>query len=283
LRFYLFQNYLMISFLKEIASWKTLVNQLVIKNLKLRYRSAKFAIFWSFLSPLFIASIYFFVFSILLRLRAQDIPFFLFIICGIFPWQFFQMSVTQAATSLIENKNLIQESQFPHLIIPLSVVLSNGVIFLPNLILLFVIAIFFLKGVSFYFLFFPFILLFYFILTLGVSIFVSVFFLRCRNLPHYLEVILTFLFYWTPIVYPLYLAKEHFSKSLWIFYIVNPFAGFISLFRFALLKGFNVPVEGGLFIASLFIGPLLFSLGVFLLAKLYYQKNRVWLNDYLSY
>jgi len=273
----------MVSFLKEILSWKTLISQLVIKNLKLRYHSTKFAIFWSFLSPLFIASIYFFVFSILFRLQIKGVPFFLFIICGIFPWQFFQLSISQAATSLFENKNLIRESQFPHFIIPLSVVLSNGIVFLPNLLLLLLVAVIFLKGVSFYFLLLPFALLFYFLMTFGAAIFVSIFFLRSRNLPHYLEVALTFLFYWTPIVYPLFIAKEYFTKSFWIFYVTNPFLGFISLFRLSLLKGFSVPLEGGLFIFSLFLTPLIFSCVVLYLAKLYYQKNRVWLNDYLSY
>jgi len=213
----------------------------------------------------------------------RDVPFFLYLICGLFPWQFFQNSIVQGATSLIDNKNLIKESRFPHYVIPFSILLSNGAVFLPSLILIVVVSLFVQGGLSVSILLLPAVLLIHFCLTFGVAVLVSILCLKWRNLPHFLEIGLTFLFYWAPIVYPLYLVKESLSGSLLNFYLMNPFTGLILLYRMTLLRGFSVPLEGFSFHLLVWGLPALFSVGVLFFALTYYRQNRGWINDYLAY
>jgi len=269
--------------IKEISTWKHLIHQLVVKNLKLRYSTKGFGYFWAFFSPLFLTAIYYFVFSMILNVRSKDVPFALYLVCGIFPWQFFQASVLQGATSLIENKNLIRESNFPHYIIPISIVLSNCIIFLPSLVLIAAVSFIVLKGLPLWVFLLPFVGVIHLVLTFGVSLFVSIICLKWRDLPHFLEVFLTFIFYWTPIVYPISLVRDSFLGAFWEFYLVNPFAGLISLYRMTLLKGFLSPVEGNHFFLLMVGSPIVFSFAIFFLAFIFYRKNRVWINDYLSY
>ena len=126
----------MFEILKEIWSRRDLIRELVVKDLKLRYSRPLLGAMWAFLLPFLTVLIFYVVFCRVLRVRVEEAPFILYLMSAVFPWRFFQDSLSCSTTSLMDNKNLLRETRFPHYLIPLSVVLANAVNFLPSLMIL---------------------------------------------------------------------------------------------------------------------------------------------------
>src|SRR5215208_5690603 len=129
----------MFSNLAKLIRYRGLVQSLVARELKARYRGSVLGFLWSFINPLLLLSIYTFVFTVVLPNRnpiAQ--PYAVFMFCGILPWNWFSSSLMEASGSLVAGGNLIKKVLFPAEILPLVSVLANMVHFffgLPILIL----------------------------------------------------------------------------------------------------------------------------------------------------
>src|SRR3989338_3576328 len=94
-----------------------LIQQLVLKDLKMRYSRPMLGFFWAFLSPFLAVTVFYAVFSLALKIQIKEAPFFLYLMSAVFPWRFFQDSLMSSVTSLVDNKNLIKESGFAHYLI----------------------------------------------------------------------------------------------------------------------------------------------------------------------
>jgi len=259
-----------------------LILQLALKDLKTRYAHLALGFLWAFLSPLFMTGILYLVFSLFLKVKTDEVPFFLYLASATFSWRFFQDSLVSSSTSLMDNKNLIKESKFPHYLIPLSIVLSNALIFLPSLAIVVVISFFLLRGLPVLIIFLPAVFLLHLAVSAGLCAIFSILYVRFRDTKYILEALLPFLFYLTPVFYPLSLVKSSFPPALFNAYMCNPFVGILTLYRVVLLKGFYRPTqESGFF--YLIALPVIFSAGVFLTAFYLYKKQRNSINDYLSY
>src|SRR5262245_58984496 len=123
--------------LKQLVRYRGLIQSLVARELKARYRGSVLGFLWSFINPLLLLSIYTFVFTVILPNRnpiAQ--PFALFMFCGILPWNWFSASLMEASGSLVAGGNLIKKVLFPAEILPLVNVLANMVHFFLGLLIL---------------------------------------------------------------------------------------------------------------------------------------------------
>ena len=113
-----------------------LIRELALKDLKIRYSRPALGFLWAFLSPILTVAIFYVIFGLVLKVKTEEAPFVLYLMSGIFPWMFFQDSIFKSITSLVDNKNLIKESNFPHYLIPVSIVMTNAIIFLPSLFII---------------------------------------------------------------------------------------------------------------------------------------------------
>lgn len=269
--------------IKEILARKSLIRELVIKDLKIRYSRPVLGFLWAFLYPFFIVLVFYFVFSLILKVKTTEAPFFLYLMAAVFPWSFFHDSLMSSTTSLIDNKNLLKESNFPHYFIPVSIVLANLVNFLPSLLILIVISFIILKGLPIFIIFLPIALFIHLIITTGLSIIFSILYVRWRDIKYVLGIVLLTLFYLIPTIYSLRLIKGALTDPLFKIYIHNPFVGLITVYRVMFLKGFYVAVKQELGFFSLVVSPAIFAIGVFLLGAYLYRKNKGRINDYLSY
>lgn len=249
----------------------------------MRYSRSSLGFFWAFLSPFLTIAVLYTVFSLILQIKIKEANFLLYLMSAIFPWRFFHDSLLTSTSSLVDNRNLIKESNFPHFFIPLSIVLSNTLVFIPALFILIIISFVIYGGLSPLILFLPFILIIHTALVLGASIILSVLYVRCRDTKHILEFILLVLFYLTPIFYSIYLVKESFSNLFFNIYISNPFVGILNLYRLAILKGFYGAIEGSISLFNIVVVPTAFSIIVLFLGFFYYKKSKKNINDYLSY
>ena len=130
----------MFSNLGSLLRYRGLIQSLVARELKARYRGSVLGFVWSFVNPLLLLSVYSFVFTTIMPNRTEGVqPFTLFMFCGILPWTWFSASLLEASGSLIAGGNLIKKVLFPAEVLPIVSVLANMVNFflgLPILALL---------------------------------------------------------------------------------------------------------------------------------------------------
>lgn len=272
-----------VKFFSDLWIRKYLLKELVFRELRLRYSRPFLGFLWAFITPFLYSLIFYFVFSTFLKVKIENIPFFLYLISALFGWVFFIDSILTSCTSIVQNKNLIRETNFPHYLIPLSICLGGFINFLPSLLVVMILCIYFLKGLSVSILLLPFVLLLLLTTSFGISLIVAILYVRWRDLRYALELFFTFLFYFTPIVYPLQIALENLPQKFFVFYLNNPLVGIVNLLRVCLLKGYYHSIKNHLNLFSLLVMPVIFaflSLGTGLYL---YLKKRTQINDYLSY
>ncbi|MDD5594993.1 MAG: ABC transporter permease [Candidatus Omnitrophica bacterium] len=273
----------MINIVKEILSRSSLIRELVAKDLRARYRRPLLSFFWAFLSPLLFTAILYLIFSVFMKVSVPEAPFLIYLMSAVFTWRFFQEALTSSVTSLMDNRNLIREANFPHYLIPLSLVLANGVNLIPSLGILIAASFFILKGLPIAIIFLPVVFVLHFMVTFGLALLVSIFYLKWRDTKYILEVLLQILFYLTPVFYSLSLVKNTVSPKIYVLYLFNPFVCILNLYRLTLLKGFYQSVEQNIAWGPMVILTFFFSVLILSLGFLFYRKSQKLINDYLAY
>src|SRR5918995_4011776 len=120
--------------LARLGRYRGLIQSLVARELKARYRGSVLGFFWSFFNPLLLLLVYSFVFNVVLKQRNEYVqPYALFLFCGLLPWTWFATSLTESSGVLIAGGNLIKKVLFPAEVLPIVTVLSNMVHFLLGL------------------------------------------------------------------------------------------------------------------------------------------------------
>ena len=111
--------------LARLMRYRGLVQSLVARDLKARYRGSVLGFFWSFVNPLMLLLIYNWVFTHLLPNDLKEVqPYALFMFCGLLPWTWFSTALTESAGSLISGGNLIKKVLFPAEVLPIVSVIS---------------------------------------------------------------------------------------------------------------------------------------------------------------
>lgn len=197
--------------LVALFRYRGLIQSLVARELKARYRGSVLGFFWSFINPLLLLLVYSFVFTYIMP-AAQDErvrPFALFMFCGILPWTWFSSSLLESAGVLISGGNLIKKVLFPAEILPIVTVLSNMVHFFFGLIVLAGFLVYYQRPVSISELaLFPVAVAIQLILTLGFALLLAALTVHFRDLRDILSNLLTLWFFATPIIYPYFLFED---------------------------------------------------------------------------
>jgi ABC-type polysaccharide/polyol phosphate export permease len=190
--------------LANLIRYRGLIQSLVARELKARYRGSVLGFVWSFINPLLLLTIYSFVFSVVLPgLHSKETePYALFMFCGILPWTWFSSSLTEAAGSLISGGNLIKKVLFPAEVLPIVSVLANMVHFILGLPILAVFLIYYqrapdLPGLVW----FPVAMLVQLTFTSALALIVSALAVHFRDIRDILSNLLTLWFFSTPIIY----------------------------------------------------------------------------------
>ena len=212
----------MLSNLGSLLRYRGLIQSLVARELKARYRGSVLGFVWSFVNPLLLLSIYSFVFTTIMRNDdARTKPFAVFMFCGLLPWTWFSASLTEATSSLISGGNLIKKVLFPAEVLPIVSVLANMVHFLLGLVILAA----FMVGFRHYpnvaaLPWFVVAVAIQLVFTLGLALGLSALTVHFRDIRDLLTNILTLWFFATPIIYPYFMPSV--KRFLPIFRL-NPF------------------------------------------------------------
>lgn len=226
-------------FQRLIASHELLAN-LVLREVRGKYRRTFFGQLWSLLNPLASMVVYTIVFAIIIR--AQPPPgdpsgldaYPLWLLAGLLPWHFFAHSVTGGISSIISNGSLIKKVYFPRALLPLANTGSNGFTFLVELGVLSV-AILIFGGFVLPWL--PLVLVFVVLLAMfsvGVGMLLAILNVHFRDVQHFTAIVLQLWLYLSPIIYPIRLvesAAERHGEWILTLYRLNPMERFIAVFR----------------------------------------------------
>lgn len=221
----------MLNQIKELYNFRELLKNLVIKELKLRYKRSVLGFLWTMLNPLMMMIILTVVFSHMMRFNMKN--FAIFLLCGLLPWNYFSHSLSMSTMSLISNANLINKVYIPKAVFPLSIVFSNMVNMILSLIPLFVLMIFMGIEIQPSVMLIPILLLNLILFTAGISLFLSCLNVFFRDFTHMIEIIITAWFYLTPIIYPIDIVP---SKYEMVFKL-NPLVYIIGGFREVIFHG----------------------------------------------
>ena len=211
--------------------FKYLLVQMVKRDFVARYRKSVLGVLWSLLNPLLTMLVMTMVFSYVFRREIEHFPAYL--LSGLILYNFFNESTTRAMSSIIENEGIIKKVYVPKYVFPLSRVTSS----LVNLLFSFLafLLVFTVTGVPFKWtmLLLPIPMIYTFIFSLGVAMFMSSLSVFFRDLTYLYGVLLTLWFYLTPLIYPIEIIPG------WAlpFFGLNPLFHFITYFRNLTLAG----------------------------------------------
>jgi ABC-type polysaccharide/polyol phosphate export permease len=196
--------------LARLPRYRGLIQSLVARELKARYRGSVLGFFWSFINPLMLLLVYTFVFRYVLPQRVEGVdPYALFMFCGILPWTWFTSSLTESAGVLISGGNLIKKVLFPAEILPIVTVLANMIHFFLGLPILGLFLLYNREPIAFpEILWFPVIVAVQLVLTLGFAFVLSALTVHFRDIRDILSNVLTLWFFATPIIYPWFAAPD---------------------------------------------------------------------------
>ena len=183
----------------KIHQFRWLIYELVVRNVKLRYRGSLLGFAWTLLNPILFVAIYTLVFSIYLRAGVHN--FALFIICGMVPYNAISSALLQGTTSILDGRVYVGKTLFPTVILTIVPVLTNAVNLALSLPLLFLVAVFYKVPLGANLLFVPVLFILQLLLTQALTTIaatVNVFF---RDLQELMTYAVSAMFFLTPILY----------------------------------------------------------------------------------
>jgi len=257
--------------LKQLYRYRVLIQNLVSRELKARYRGTVLGFLWSFFNPLLLMIVYTLVFGFIIRPRDPslgDTPWLyaLFLFCGVLPWVWFSSSSLESANVLMVHGNLIKKIIFPAEILPIVVVSSNLIHFLFGLPILFLFIPIFGKPFTLYLLFLPFIIFVQLVFSLGFCFLISSLTVHFRDIKDILANLLTFWFFASPIIYPMTFGSIQKYKLLKIFLNLNPMTHIMQGYQNCVFFG-RAPYWDKLGI-TLLLSLVLFFLGYYIFDRL---------------
>lgn len=187
--------------LKEVFRYHYLLKNLVVRDVKVRYKNSILGILWSLLNPLLMMLVYTVLFTILIPNSGIRL-FPIFILVGIIPWNFFTNTITLGTGSIVSNTSLVKKVHFPRLLLPTSALLSE----LVNFSLAFVVLLIFLFisgiGLTIHALWVPVLVIIQMIFMQGIIMILSPIQVYYRDVMMVLGVVLMAWFFLTPVFYP---------------------------------------------------------------------------------
>lgn len=234
--------------LQELFRYRDLLRNLVVSEIKTRYKNSVLGFVWSLLNPLAMMMVFTVVFGVLWPNHQID-NFPIFLLCGLLPWNFFSASVFSSINSVLSNGNLVKKVYFPREILPIAAILAQLVNFLLALVVLF--AALLIVGTNFspWLWTLPLIILIQTCFSLGIGLVLSTLQVFYRDTQLVMEVVMLAWFFLTPVFYTASQLPE--SYPLWgyelpaqrILYILNPMASLINVYRDLLYNGYRTDID----------------------------------------
>ena len=246
--------------LKELWRYKDLLEMFVKRDIVTFYKQTVLGPLWYVIQPVFTTVMYMFVFGNIAGIPTDGIPQPLFYMAGILCWNYFSECLTRTSDTFLTNQAIFGKVYFPRMVVPLSVTISGLLKFLIQLILFVILYVFFIaKGAhvtpNIYGLLFPLLVIMLAGLGLGFGVLISSMTTKYRDLKFLVAFGVQLWMYITPVIYPMSIMQEKYSKYAWII-AYNPITPIVETFKYGML-GEGVFSWGGLLYSFVFMIVLL--------------------------
>ena len=243
--------------IQRFTRYMPLLRELVVRDLKIKYRRSFLGYIWSLLNPLLMMTIMSLVFSYMFRFTIPNYP--LYLICGHTLWSFFSESTNVAMTSVIYNGALIRKVYIPKYIFPVSRVFSCFVTMSFSLAAILIVMLVTRVPLTWNLLLFPIPLILLLLFCMGVGMVLSALAVYFRDMLHLYSVVVMAWMYLTPIFYPVSALPEGVAFLIRF----NPMYHYLTFFREVVLYGTFPPALHwvgcfGFSALSLAVGVLVF-------------------------
>jgi lipopolysaccharide transport system permease protein len=216
--------------LQDLWEFRELLYFLFWRDLKVRYKQTLLGGAWAILQPLATTVIFTVVLGRLAKVSSDGVPYSLFALSGLLPWQLFSFALTASSASLVSNTQLITKVYFPRLIIPISSVLVGLVDFAVGSTTLVALMVYYRVVPTWGILILPLLIVFVIVTALSVGLILSALNVQYRDVRHAVPFLIQIWMFATPVVYPSSLVPARWR----VLYGLNPMAGVIDAFRWAL-------------------------------------------------
>ncbi|MEO6759276.1 MAG: ABC transporter permease [Saprospiraceae bacterium] len=247
-----------------------LLENLIVKDFKIRYRNMSLGVFWSLLNPLVLMGVLTFVFTKVFPNPSPNFP--IFVLCGIVPYNFFTIAWNNGTISVANNSGLIKRIPVPREIVPIASVLSTTIHLGIQIALLLLFVLAFGRGINVYWLWLPVLWILEIIFVCGLVLTTAALDVYLRDMRYIVESACTVLFWLVPVFYGL----EMVPRAYVAVYEFNPLAALILGLRRILIDGVSPNGDAGLVYKLAFTSTITFLFGLTLYSRL---KNRFF--DYL--
>lgn len=247
--------------LRAVWAYRELLFFLVWRDVKVRYKQTALGVLWILLQPVLSTVVFTVLFGILLNVPSDGVPYPVFALAGLLPWNYFAGSLTRSSQSLVGSANLITKVYFPRLIIPLSGVASGLVDFGVAFLVLAGLMVGYRIAPTLAVLYLPGFLLLALITALGFGLWLSALNVRYRDINYLVPFLVQIWMYVTPVIYGSSLVPARFRWLLGL----NPMTGVVEGFRWALLGNYldSSSAPGLLFALSIAISLIVLVSGAF--------------------
>jgi lipopolysaccharide transport system permease protein len=246
---------------REVYLYRELLAFLAWRDIKIRYRQTLLGGLWAVLQPLIAMVIFTFIFNRVAGVKSDGPPYPLFAFAGLAPWTFFSTSVTQSSNSLIANQQLVSKVYFPRIFIPLAAIGALLLDLLLSLGLLAVLMVHYRWHLTASIFWLPVFMLGAVLAASGAGMGLSALNVSFRDVKYAVPFLVQMGIFVTPVIYPAHYLPQRFQVLMGL----NPMAGIVTGFRYALL---GTPASWQMMGLSLGVSAFLFVCGVLIFRRM---------------
>ena len=217
--------------LHDLWEYRELLYFLAWRDIKVRYKQTVLGAAWAIIQPFSTMVVFSIFFGRLAKMPSDGIPYPIFAYCALLPWSYFAGALDRAGNSLVGSANLVTKVYLPRLVLPLSATMAGLLDFAIAFVVLIAMMIFYGITPTSAVWTLPFFLLLALATSLGVGLWLSALNVQYRDVRYTIPFLTQFWLFASPVAYPSSLVPEQWR----VLYGLNPMAGVIEGFRWALL------------------------------------------------
>lgn len=245
----------------ELWQFRELLGFLIWRDIKVRYKQTVLGGLWAILQPLIGTMVFGILFTTVAHIKTDGAPYPLFVYAGLVPWTFFANALALSSNSLIGSEQMIRKTYLPRILLPLGAILALGLDMVIGFALMSFLLLYYHHPVTPVLLLLPVFMVGSFMTAAGMGLILSALNVRYRDVKYVVPFFTQMAFFLTPVIYPL----SHIPQKLKVFLCVNPMAGMMEGFRYALL---GMPVSWPLIGSSSAMCIVLLIAGLYIFRRM---------------
>jgi lipopolysaccharide transport system permease protein len=249
-------------YLRELIGSGDLLYAFVVRAWKVRYKQTVIGATWAIIQPVALMIVFSVFFGLLIRVPSGDLPYPVFVYCGLLVWQYFSRAFSDAAMSVVTNAHIVTKIYFPRMLLPIASVIAALPEFLFSLLALVLLMFYYQVSPGWQILLVPFFVVAAVLIALAVGLIFGSVYVLFRDVAQLLPFTIQLWMFLTPIIYPATLVPE---AVRWIYYL-NPMAMVVEGARWGFAG--SAPPELANIGLGVFTMCLLMVFGVFMFRRL---------------